>query len=239
MPAITLNSEQKKIIKKYINVFKKYTQGEQFQEHQKDRLDRVSYFQNKLPKRVDKLSETEISELITMLWASQMWGNKQYFAQKIISQNGIEKLRDEFKLLLNKSLPVATRYERFLKEVKSLGPASLTEMLCYIQPETCGIWNQKARQGLKILGLNTYIDTEKYRISSEEYNTFNEILQAVSKELKNAGFQDVDMLFVDFFLYQVSQTSKPPEPESFDHDEIKDMIQNIGIMLGFEAETEV
>ena len=41
-----------------------------------------------------------------------------------------------------------------------------------------------------------------------------------------------------FFLYQVSQTSKPPEPESFDHDEIKDMIQNIGIMLGFEAETE-
>jgi len=238
---VSLTSEQKETIRTYLQAFRKYAAGEQFRKDQEERLNRVAYFQRELPKKVTELSEADVDKLIAMLWASQMWGNKQYLVQKIISDNGIEKLRRELKLLLDTSLPVETRYERFLKEIKGLGPASVTEMLCYIQPETCGIWNQKARQALKVLNLDSYVDPDRYRLSADEYRTFNGVLRSISKELEVAGFRDVDLLFVDFFLYEVTQTTPgpTPKPEEFDHDEIRDLIQNIGVMLGFDADTEV
>ena len=237
MSAINLTPEQKRAIRRHLQAF----DSEQLQEEKKYRLSRVSYFQERLPERVAELSEADASELVAMLWASQMWGNKQYLAQKIITDNGIEKLRRELKALLDTSSPVETRYERFLSQIKGLGPASVTEMLCYIQPETCGIWNQKARQALKILGLGNYVNPDKYRLSAGEYKAFNQVLRSISEELKAAGFQDVDLLFVDFFLYEVSQTTPGPEPkpEEFDHDEIRDVIRDIGVMLGFDADTEV
>lgn len=240
----TLTSEQKKIIKGYIQSFAKYISGDQFKKDQENRLSRISYFQRELPKKLDELSEAEIEKLVIMLWASQMWGNKQYLVQKVISDNGIEKIQHGLKILLNTSKKPADRYEQFLKEVKRLGPASVTEMLCYIQPDTCGIWNQKARQALKILGLDNYINPEKYRITGDEYETFNKVLISICEELKNAKFENVDLLFVDYFLYEVTQTEteqllKPKAMEAFDHDEIRDLIQNIGVMLGFDTDTEV
>ena len=132
MNAISLTPEQKRAIKTHLQAFRRYAASEQFQKDQEERLSRVSYFQRELPGRVAELSEADMDELITMLWASRMFGNKQYLVQKVISDNGIEKLRRELKLLLDTSSPVAARYERFLKEIKRLGPAALTEMLCYI-----------------------------------------------------------------------------------------------------------
>lgn len=236
---IDLNPEQKKAIRIHLKKFSKYTSGEQFRKDQENRINRVLYFQRELPKKIDELSEVEMEKIITMLWASRMWGNKQYLAQKVIADNGIEKLQHELNLLLNTSSPIATRYERFLKEIKRLGPASVTEMLCYIQPDTCGIWNQKARQALRILGLDSYVSSAKYQVSGNEYETFNKILIAISEELEKAKFKDVDLLLVDFFLYEVSQAKATPEPSPFDHYEIRDLIQNIGVMLGFDADTEV
>jgi hypothetical protein len=240
MKTISLTPEQKKAIKRHLQAFRKYAASERFREDQKDRLSRVSYFQERLPERVAELSEADVNELVAMLWASRMWGNKQYLARKIIADNGIEKLRRELKALLDTSAPVETRYERFFEEIKGLGPASVTEMLCYIQPESCGIWNQKARQAFKVLGLATYVNADKYRLSAGEYKSFNQVLRSISEELKAAGFQDVDLLFVDYFLYQASQTTPgPPPPEEFDHDEVRDLIRDIGVMLGFDADTEV
>ena len=237
MSAINLTPEQKRAIRRHLQAF----DSEQLQEEKKCRLSRVSYFQERLPERVAELSEADVSELVAMLWASRMWGNKQYLAQKIIADNGIEKLRRELKALLDASSPVETRYERFLSQIKGLGPASVTEMLCYTQPETCGIWNQKARQALKILGLGNYVNPDKYRLSASEYKTFNQLLRSIREELEAAGFRDADLLFVDFYLYEISQSTPGPEPwpGEFDHDEIRDVIRDIGMMLGFDADTEV
>jgi hypothetical protein len=225
-------------------IFIKYASGQQFSKDQEDRLNRVSYFQKELPRKLTELSEVDIEKLVTMLWASQMWGNKQYLVSKVISDNGIEKLQRELKHLFDNSSPVAVRYERFLREIKQLGPASLTEMLCYTDPEVCGVWNQRARKVLKILGLDSFVDPDKYRLSGDEYETFNKVLRSVAEELKAAKFQDVDLLLVDFFLFEVGEKAgeQPLKPEpvgTFDHDEIRDLIRNIGVMLGFDADIEV
>jgi len=173
MKDLVLTPEQKKAIKAYLKKFREYLKGVRFQKDQEDRLRRLQYFQKVLPERVSELSEADVYDIITNLWASELWSNKQYLAQKIISDNGIEKLRDELKFLLDASKSVENRYEHFLGQIKGLGPASLTEMLCFIQPEDCGIWNKKARQALRMLGLDTYVDPNKYRISAAEYQTFN------------------------------------------------------------------
>ncbi len=178
MDSITLTEEQKKKIRTFLNTFRDYAKSEQFIKDQEVCSKRVSYFQRDLPKRVDELPEVELDELIINLWASRMWGNKQYLVQKVMTENGIEILREQLKLLLNTSLPVASRYEQFLEQVKGLGPASLTEMLCYIQPQVCGIWNRKAREAFRILGLNSYVNPDKYRLTPDEYVTFNKVLES-------------------------------------------------------------
>jgi hypothetical protein len=69
--AVDLNPEQKKVIRPYVQAFKKYVKGEEFLKDQEDRLSRVSYFQRDLPKKVRELSETDVDELVTKLWASR------------------------------------------------------------------------------------------------------------------------------------------------------------------------
>lgn len=110
MQPITLTDEQKKKIGNYLRKFRQYANSEDFKEFQKERLARVAYFQKELPENLNELSEADIDELVVKLWASRMWGNKQYLVQQVIADNGIEKLRTEFRELLDTKKGVASRY---------------------------------------------------------------------------------------------------------------------------------
>lgn len=241
-----LSEEQKKSLKSYFKNFNEYMNSPEFKKDLKDREVRVKYYDEDLPTVVDELSELDVEEIVTQLWASRFWGNKQYHAQKIISDNDIEKLQEEFKHLLNKNKRAGVRYQRMVKNVTGLGPSSVTEMLTYIQPQECGIWNRKARTALKKLEI-TEIDPKKYQISPQEYETFNSILKAIAEELKNSKTikipdSEIDLLFVDFFLYTLTQDYEPiieTEDEDFDHNEIRDLTEEIGAMLGFETSKEL
>lgn len=243
MPLIALSPQQRQALKPYAQSFAIYIQSDAFAENKTDRVHRELYYQKELPKRVDKLTEAELDELISSLWASRMWGNKQYLVQKVIADNSIEKLRIELKSLLDTATPYQVRYEHFLKEVKGLGPASLTEMLCYIQPQECGIWNQKARQAIKILGMESLVNPAKYRLSAREYENFNQLLKSIAAELPQVDSKTLDLLFVDYFLFQVTEQTPESAVEAdkefvFDHDEMCELIENIGAMLGFDTSTE-
>ena len=235
-----LKKQQRKRLISHIRRFQSYVRSKQFREDQAQRLSHVRFFQEELPQRLAQFSEADLGEIVSKLWASRIWGNKQYHVQTIIADNGLDKLRMELTRLLDHKKSPGERYERFLQEIKRLGPASVTEILCYNEPDRCGIWNRKAREALKILGLEDLVDPEKYRLSGAEYEGFNAVLQALAGELRQASFRDVDLLFVDFFLYEVSR-SRPEavKGEEFDHDEIRDLISTIGEMLGFETQTEL
>jgi len=63
MKAISLTSEQKRAIRAHLQAFRRYADGEQFQEDQKHRLSRVSYFQERLPERLAELLFLSIEEV--------------------------------------------------------------------------------------------------------------------------------------------------------------------------------
>lgn len=245
MPS-NLTVTQKQEIAGYIPAFKKYQGTEQAQRDQEDRLRRVAFFQKELPKHISDFSEADLAQLLSELWAAHIWTNKQHYAQRIIEENGASKLKEELAGLTNSAIPPASRYERFISEVKGLGPASVTEMLCYLEPDRCGIWNQKARGAIRVLGLQQFVNPSKYQLSRAEYEAFNSVLQSVANELITANLKEVDLLLVDFFLYEVQKEAPPqratgasPRPADYDHDEIRDLIQYIGTLLGFDARTEV
>jgi hypothetical protein len=230
-----------------MSAFKKYVASSEYARHERERAAHVAFFQRELPQGLDDLSESDMTAALSMLGASRIWGNKAYYVRKIIADNGIERLQQALAALYDTTVPVASRYEAFLATIKGLGPASVTEMLCYIDPTKCGIWNRRAREALKLLGANMPFNPDKYRITGTELDGFNRVLGAIAAELQRELSRPVDLLFVDFFLYQVglasedeiTKTDVSASPAVLDHDEIRDLVQSIGVMLGFDAEVEV
>jgi hypothetical protein len=237
---IKLNQDQKRKIRDYIDVLKKCTKSEEFKKDIQEREEREKYFKGLTEEKIKNLSEFDLGELVSRLWASQFWGNKNYLIQKILEKNKIVDLRSQLCDLFFGSEDVGKRYENFLNSITGLGPASVTELLCFFNPQEHGIWNDKARKALKTLGFSNIIPIEKYRITGEEYKRFIDILKEINRELKSEGFGKSDLLFVDYFLYKVWRKPKTEEEYfvDFDHDEIRDKIIDIGLWLGFETETE-
>lgn len=246
MEQVAWSDQQRQALARAIDSFKHYAGTENYQADLKDREKRKRFFQEELRRRLDQLSEADVEEVVSLLWAHSMWGNKAYLAQKIVAENGLECLQENLGMLYSLEGDPEEAYERFLSAVKRWGPASVTEMLVYIYPERCGIWNKQARKALEMLGLADQARVKVYRLSKGEYRQFNFLLQAIAEELRQAGLSDVDLLVVDFFLYHVATSqgrevvTRPVQvSEGFDHDEIRDLVAGIGAHLGFDTETEV
>ncbi len=239
---MTLSEAQQAAVAKYIEPFRRYLDTEGYRRFEAERKAHVAFFQTDLPRRLAELSEADVEALLGHLWATAMWGNKAYLAQKIINDNGMERLREELKRLVEAADPEEA-YGHFLRAVKGFGPASVTEMLAYLHPDRCGIWNRQAREALRLLGITHVVNLGKYTLSVQEYRSFNRLLRAIARELSQAGIPDVDLLFVDLFLYYIVNATElettPVQAEDFDHNEVRDLIAQIGTSLGFDTDTEV
>ena len=239
-----LSKEQQQKIKEYLT---KFMSSVDFREEMSSREKRREFILALLSKKkLRSMTELQFGELISKLWASALWGNKEYLVQKIIDANGMDKIIDELENLLYGSEPFDKRFDRFLREIKGLGPATITEILCLYDPNRYGIWNDKARKALKILQCDA-LPLAKYKISGKEYIKINNAFLEIAQCLKNLGIEDADLLAVDYFLYEVwfaekERTKKEALPsledKGFDHDEIRDFIRDIGNWLGFEVDTE-
>jgi len=250
---VSLTKEQRATIGGRVARFREYMQSEAYTARdQAGRRSHEAFFQEELPRRLAELSEADIEAVVSRLWASAIWGDKSYFARLIVDGNGIDELRDGLRLLIETSEPEKA-YSEFMRHIKHLGPASTTEILTYLYPDRCGIWNRQAREALAVLGISDVVDLGKYRLSAEEYGLFNQTLQLIAEELRGAGVSGVDLLLVDFFLYEVAQMGSPAGEEGlpadrsavssgatdFDHDELRDQVAQIGAGLGFDVSTEV
>jgi len=242
-----LTEEQQKKIDTYI---RKFMSSLDFKNEMASRHKRSEFAVNLLSKeKLKSMTELEFGELISKLWASALWGNKDYLVQKILDANSIKKIITELEDLLYGVDSFDKRFDRFLSEIKGLGPATITEILCLYDPEHYGIWNDKARKALKILKFES-LPLAKYKISGKEYTKINEVLLEIAKHIEKCGVENADLLAVDYFLYEIWEEEKERieaeeertlevlEEREFDHDEIRDFIKEIGNWLGFEVDVE-
>ncbi len=230
---------------KALEAFHEYTKESRFSDDTRERAERKKHFQSLARAGFNELNFTE---MIKKLWASKIWGNKEYLVNKLIKDNGIEKLEQKFSYVFaNKDSP-REQYDALVGQVKGMGPSMITEILCYLEPKNAGIWNDKARRALAWLGAKD-IPFDTYRITSKEYMKFNSTLASLAEELSREGYKDVDMLFVDYFLWETWDKFARNEIKTAvlirnrtrqlsRHDETCDRIAQIGSWLGFEVESE-
>jgi len=168
--------------------------------------ERVKWYNEKMgsPEKIRNFTEKDLHELIEKLWALEFWRNKAYKVNKLIKDNGLDRLKTAFISLLYSEQPVAKRWDDFRKSIKGLGPSSLSEILTLVFPEQYGIMNMKPLTVLPCLGFLAEKETKHISYgytSGRDYEIFMEALTKVREELQNNGLPDADFIDVDFFVW--------------------------------------
>jgi hypothetical protein len=218
MTMLKLTEKQKESLNSYISAHKEWLSTSDGEECIVEHRNHETFFKEELhPDRIDTMSESEFREIYKTLWASNLWGNKDwYIDNKLMRPNGLEKIKLELKNLLYGSGEINVRYDRFRQNIKGFGPSSISEILHFVFPEKCCLWNEKPKTVLPFLGLNILPeDFFKYQIASgNDYLKCVDALEAIKNELAPHGirdFIDLDIYFWYIYNYIVPEEEIPPE----------------------------
>lgn len=193
------------------------------------------------------LDEGDVRELVRNLWAFIGWTNKDYIVDQIL-KDGIDNVSDHFRQALYESDNIAETFDVLYDNVNMLGPASISEILTFLYPKQCGIYNRRARDALRHLG---YDVPERIDDGSQYINfleTIGELKDRIDElEADDTGSSTIqDFVDLDFFLYHVSTLdleenegeSDDSQVDDFDHEAYKQKLLEIGDGLGFEVTEE-
>ena len=227
----------------------KYAQD--FQERQEI----VRYYGLFTEDRIRAMTVEDVYDYISQLWAMQMWGNKHYRVNQIIDDNGLQNLRQKLAYLLHSDRDIAERWDSFRVEIKGMGPAMISEILCRTYPQDFMIWNRRAYIALRNLEVGN-LPRYDYQLTGKVYSDLCDVCKSIAKELSSAGSDD-SLLSVDYFFWErlqgedsLSQLDyrnagldkgrgrKDTLESKFIHDDIRDKLRDIGEWLGFNSGIE-
>jgi hypothetical protein len=245
----------KELLKKHIGrfVLDATQKPEKFDKDFKERTDLVRYYQSFTEEKILSMLEEDIYEYISKLWAMLIWGNKHYVVDKLIEDNGLDKFRSQLADLVWGKKDIASRWDHFRSEIKGMGPAMISEILCKTHPTEYMLWNRRAYVGLNYLSADN-LPRYDYQLTGKVYKHLCEVCKEISKALRDIGFSDTTLLAVDYFIWdqlQVEETLTginkkatgkkrilPPGESDFIHNDIRDKLANIGAWLGFDTKIE-
>ena len=248
------DTKLKSAIQAYIS--KKKTNAAYYDENWTERKERKEYYQSFDKAKLLSMTEDQFLEYISKLWSMLIWGNKKYAVDKLIADNGFENVKKQLVELLYGSAAIEKRWDAFLKNVKGLGPATISELLTYINPQEYVIFNKTT------ISCYTYLDIPdmpkyNYQYTGKKYVEVCTTAKQIAAMLKSAGADDADLLAVDYFLWDeilpLAEKKTPDVPQPVPvvdkpvsakdtkslHDEIKEKLVAIGELLGFESRAEV
>lgn len=246
-----MNSEK---INFSINEFKKLNEKISNEDGIKERNERKAYYQSWTKEKIKKMNEDDFAEYIGKLWSMIVWGNKKYITNKIIELNGFEKVKNELIELLYGSDIIENRYDKFSKNVKQIGHSTISELLSYVNPDEYTICNSVTCNCLKYLEVEK-VPTYNYQFTGKNYKRMCEVSKEICNLMKKNGIANVDLLVVDYMLWDViypitkeknANIEKDAEKielekdnKQFIHNDIINQIVEIGQWLGFESKSEV
>lgn len=241
-----MNKEKlKKLIIEYLDSVK--SKDDEGLEDLTERQERKSYYQSFNKEKLENMTQDEFHDYISKLWAMLIWGNKKYKIDQLIKDNGFKTLKEKISDLLYGKDNIVDRWDTFKKQVKGFGPAMMSELLCYIYPNNCMLWNRTAINAYKNLEIEN-VPTHNYQLTGKKYMELTKIALYIKEEISSIYKKDVDLLFVDYFFWDqlrysgpMAQLDKNKKKESVVnnksyHNEIIDYIKNIGSLLGYDTD---
>lgn len=234
---------------------KKKSNAAYYEENWHERKERKEYYQSFTKDKLLAMTEESFLEYISKLWSMLIWGNKKYVVDKLIQDNGFTNLKKHLAELLYGNDSIEKRWEVFLKTVKGMGPATISELLTYANPKEYVIFNKTTILCYGYLGIPD-MPKYNYQYTGKKYAEVCSIAKDIAAELKKSGADDYDLLAVDYFLWDEilplaeKKANTPvevqPAPATTSkkhnvsiHDEIKEKLVTIGGLLGFESRSEV
>lgn len=235
-------------------IIKKKSNAAYYEENWDERKERKEYYQSFTKDKLLAMTEEEFLEYISKLWSMLIWGNKKYVVDKLIADNGFLALKKQLAELLYGTSPIEKRWDLFLKSVKGMGPATISELLTYANPQEYVIFNKTT---ILCFGYLDIPDMPKYnyQYTGKKYKEVCTIAKEIAQELEKSGAENYDLLAVDYFLWDEilplaekksaeTPASEPKEPTTVSdskslHDEIKEKLVAIGELLGFDSRSEV
>ena len=182
-----------------------------------------------------------------------IWGNKKFVVDKIIADNGFDNVKKQLVDLLFSSNDIIKRWDNFLKKIKGMGAATISELLSYYYPDKYMIFNGTTVKALNLLDVPN-LPKYNYQYTGKRFLDVCKIGRQIADEMKKNGIQDTTLLAVDYLLWDemssdneqvsVSQPQATPvvcnqQIQKSLHDEMKQKLVDIGIWLGFESKAEV
>jgi len=243
------------LLRKHITSFMdKLNKGTLKQEYSLDnRKERTAYYQSWTKERLLTMTEDDFYEYMAKLWAMLVWGNKRYYTDKVIKDNGFDHLKKQLAEFVWGDNKIESRWDTFRKKVKGLGPAMMSEILCNSHPDKHIIWNRRAYVALNHLGAEG-LPRYDYQLNGKMYSHLTSICKSVGDEMVKAGLEGVDFLLVDNLIWEELQVENklseihkagekpvevfPPDTSDFKHNDIRDKLADIGQWLGFMTYTE-
>jgi hypothetical protein len=258
LPRRGASAMNKDLLKQHIHDFISDSKKDpiKYQQDLNERSQITSYYRLFTEDKILLMTEDDIYEYLSKLWAMQIWGNKHYVVDKIIEENGLQNLRKKLAYLVWGHQDISERWDSFRGEIKGMGPAMISEILCKTYPNDFMLWNRRAYVALR------YLEVEKlprydYQLTGKIYKYLCNVCKDIAEELKKADFEDSSLLSVDYFFWDKLQVEdslskiydkkasieEKIEPKStleskFIHNDIRDKLREIGQWLGFSSSIE-
>ncbi len=215
MSEFTLTPEQKEVLRKHGEEFKNWIKTEKGKRNIADHREHERYFKQRLsPENLAKMTESEFAELYKKLWASNIWGNKDWYVEnKLIGPNGLQKIKDELRKLLYNPVDLVNAWNNFKSNITGFGVSSISEILHFVFPEKFCLWNDKPKTVLPFLGLNILPEKFfKYQIDrGEDYVLCVRALFIIKNELAEFGIKD--FIDLDIFFWHIFDDVIPVAPK--------------------------
>ena len=214
-----------------------------------ERKEREDFYSKYNKEKIINMDLDEFYEYVGKLWAMIIWGNKHYIIDKFINDNGFDNLKKQIAYLLYGEDNIEVRWDKFKDNIKGFGPAMMSELLCYIYPNEYMIWNNTAVNAYKNLEIEG-IPTHNYQLTGKKYIEMVSYAKEIQKFIKEKYNLDYNLLFVDYFFWDVLKKYEKEEKDTIVqntdketskslHTELKEKVKDIGIWLGFDAKNEV
>lgn len=241
---------------KYVEHMK--SDPEKFKKDLDERKERITYYQSWTADKILKMTEEDFYDYLSKLWAMLIWGNKHYKVDKILYENGLVVFEELAQLIWgNKS--IVDKWDLFRKNIKGMGPAMISEILCHTHPSEYMLWNRRAYVGLNYLGVKN-LPRYDYQMTGKKYNELSSVAKDIAIEMEKFGIPNPNLLTVDYFIWDELQVEnnlsqifikekggppiasieeQGPQTSGFIHDEVRDKLADIGRWLGFSSQVEI
>ena len=221
-----LSQEQKELFGHYIKSYERWLKTPEGKQNLEEHREHNNFFSTKLSvENIDNINEAKFREIYKKLWASNIWGNKDwYIDNKLLKPNGLPKIKQELKKLLYREEDISTRFDNFRQTVKGFGPSSISEILHFVFPSKHCLWNDKPKTVLPFLKIDLLPERFfKYNLQrGSDYSHCLSVLGLLKDELSNYGFSNPDFIDLDCVLWHtfnnIPEIEEPPkDPQKEPH----------------------